>query len=262
MKTEVFSRYENKFLISVSAASYIQEKILEHMELDEYSRKREFYPIYNIYFDSKDNYLIRNSLCKPKYKEKLRMRSYEIPGQDSMVYMEIKKKFCGLVNKRRTMMTLNEAQQFIATKIRPEIKEYMNRQVINEIAYFLEFYDPEPKLFLAYDRKAFHDPDDGGLRITFDRNIRTRRYDLGLEQGDYGEELLDPGQLLMEIKTQNNFPLWLSRLLSECSVFSSGFSKYGTEYQLYIANSRTAEGEKEPCSTHYSAQHRLNRQYL
>lgn len=180
------------------------------MELDEYNKIHEFYTISNIYYDTEDDYLIRSSLAKPEYKEKLRLRAYGVPQSNEKVFLEIKKKFKGLVNKRRTSLRLEEAYDFAGSGIKPELKKYMNKQVLNEIEYMLKMYKLEPKLYLAYDRKAMFCKKNHDLRITFDKNIRTRRYDLELESGSYGEPLLEDGKWLMEVKAENTMPIWLS----------------------------------------------------
>jgi hypothetical protein len=222
------------------------------MDIDDYSKANDFYTISNIYYDTKDNYLIRNSLSKPDYKEKLRLRSYGVPHIDEKVYLEIKKKFNGIVNKRRTSLKLNEAYEFLGSGERPELKSYMNKQVINEIHYILKLYNVEPKLYLAYDRRAMFGRENRELRITFDTNIRTRRYDLKLEAGDHGELLLEEGKWLMEIKAEKNLPLWLSKLLSEYKIYKTSFSKYGKEYEKMLINNKCLKGEMNKCLTQYS----------
>ncbi len=262
MAIEVFNRYENKFLLDQTTYQKIQQRLLWYMEPDQYNRDQEFYTISNIYYDTKDNYLIRNSLAKPKYKEKLRIRSYGTPKADAKVYVEIKKKVCGLVNKRRTALKLDEAYDFVSTGIQPELKIYMNKQVMNEIAYILSLYSLEPKLYLAYDRKALFCKDDNDLRITFDTNIRTRRYDLRLESGDYGESLLERDQWLMEVKAEKSIPLWLSKLLSEHKIFPTSFSKYGVEHKRMVLRHKQLKGDVNVCLRPYSTQRQLVPQYL
>ncbi|MCX7922543.1 MAG: polyphosphate polymerase domain-containing protein [Clostridia bacterium] len=262
MAIEVFNRHESKFLIDNDTYNNIQDKLREFMELDEYNKTHELYTISNIYYDTKDNNLIRNSLAKPEYKEKLRLRAYGVPQNDSKVYLEIKKKFCGMVNKRRTTLKLKEAYDFVSSGRKPEFKGYMNKQVINEIEYILKLYDLEPKLYLAYDRKALFSRENRSLRITFDTNIRTRREELNLEKGDYGEALLDSGQWLMEIKAEKSIPLWLSKLLSEHKIFRTSFSKYGREYQKFLNSRHEMKGESSICLNHFLVQPQLIPQYL
>lgn len=232
------------------------------MEPDDYNRKHEFYTITNIYYDTNDNYLIRKSISKPNYKQKLRLRAYGIPKRDEKVFLEIKKKFCGTVNKRRTALQLSEAYDFVNTGIKPEWKDYMNKQVMNEIEYMLKIYDLEPKLYLAYDRKAMFGKENRNLRITFDANIRSRRNDLKLESGDYGESLLESDKWLMEVKTERSLPIWLVKLLSEYQIVRTSFSKYGNEYQKMLINDRSVKGEVDLCSKQYSTQPQLVQQFL
>lgn len=230
MAVEVFNRYEQKYMLDADVYEKMQERLAVYMELDEYNKHQRAYTISNLYYDTPDHYLIRTSLQKPKYKEKLRLRAYGVPDLEAKVYVEIKKKFAGLVNKRRSSLKLNEAYSFLETGCLPEAKPYHNRQVLHEISYMLETHDLSPALYLAYDRIAYFGVDERELRVSFDCNIRTRRYDLRLESGDYGSLLLDQNQYLMEIKSPHSIPMWLSRLLSEYSLYPKSFSKYGVEY--------------------------------
>ena len=244
MAIEVFNRYEIKYMMDYDTCQKIQQRLIEYMELDEYNKSHPFYTICNIYYDTEDNHLIRHSLSKPKYKEKLRLRGYGVPKLEDKVYLEIKKKVNGLVNKRRTKLVLSEAYEFAETRVKPEYKSYMNKQVLNEIDYILKLYKPVPKLYLAYDRKAFFGINNRDLRITFDTNIRSRREDLRLEAGDHGRKLLPSDELwLMEVKAEKTIPIWLSKLLSELKVFKTSFSKYGTEYKTMIRESLEKGGD-------------------
>lgn len=234
MAIEVFNRYEHKYLLDRKTYEKVIATINEHMNMDLYNIDGKPYTISNIYYDTPDDFLIRASLSKPLYKEKLRLRSYGVSQMNSKVFLEIKKKCRGLVNKRRTALVLGEAYDFVENRIAPTKKEYMNTQVVNEIKYFLNVYNLKPRLYLAYDRIAYFDRDNSDLRISFDMNIRSRRYDLGLELGDYGKQLLDRGIYLMEIKTALAMPLWLTHMLAELDIKRSSFSKYGAEYMQYI----------------------------
>lgn len=233
MVKEVFSRYEKKYLINQETYELLLEKLAQNIVEDNFCKKYGFYSISNIYYDTVNDELIRKSIEKPVYKEKLRLRSYGTPGLDDNVFLEVKKKYKGIVNKRRTTMPLYDAYSFIENKA-IQLAPGMNKQIINEITYFLNMYEVFPKLYLAYDRRAFYGADDENLRITFDKNIRTRRYDLQLELGDYGSPLIDDELWLMEIKVNYAVPVWLTNIISECNVYSTSFSKYGTEYkQIY-----------------------------
>ena len=238
MAIEIFNRYEHKYKMNTETFHRVLEVMDKHMELDKHCAGHSLYTIANIYYDTPDNALIRESLLKPVYKEKLRLRSYGIPDKDTMVFLEIKKKVNGLVNKRRTVLKLDEAYDFLLSGIPPEIKSYMNAQVVRELEYFMQRYNTGPKVYIAYDRLAYFEKGNDDLRISFDTNIRTRRQDIALENGDHGAQLLPDDIWLMEIKTSRAMPLWLCRMLSEFNLRKTSFSKYGTEYNNMLQSSQ------------------------
>lgn len=218
-----FERVEKKYLMSKEQFEAFCTMTEEKITLDQYG----LHTICNIYYDTDTYDLIRYSISKPKYKEKLRLRSYGIPTNESMVFVELKKKWNGVVFKRRTSMSLAEAKNYLNCGVQPSKES----QIVREIDYFLEYYSPTPKLFLAYDRLAFFSKEDENVRITVDQNIRSRTTDLDLSMGDYGERLMDEELYLMEIKVPGVFPLWLANLLSELKIYPISFSKYGNIYQ-------------------------------
>ncbi len=234
MAIEVFNRYETKYLIDTATYNKISDTIKAYTTPDSYSKGDSFYTISNIYYDTKDSSLIRNSLSKPIYKEKLRLRSYGTPKEYQPVFLEIKKKYNGIVNKRRCTIKIPEAAELVEKHIYPEIEDYMNTQVLNEIYYLTGNYKLQPMVYISYKRKAFFGKEDKDLRITFDTDILTRRYNLSLEKGSYGTPLLDSRLWLMEVKCSGALPLWLTRLLSENGIYKTSFSKYGTEYINYL----------------------------
>lgn len=236
MAIEVFNRHENKYMLDERTYKEVCSRLTDYMEPDKFNSGGNIYTISNLYYDTPDSSLIRTSLSKPSYKEKLRVRAYGVPSPDDKVYVEIKKKVSGFVNKRRSGMTLREAYDFLASGEMPEIRSHMNGQVLNEISYILEQHDLSPALFLAYDRAAFFGIGQHDLRVSFDTNIRTRRTELALEAGDHGERLLEEGLWLMEIKVAQSIPLWLCRLLSDYKIYPTSFSKYGNEYKKMLAD--------------------------
>lgn len=240
MAIEIFNRYEHKYMLDKETYEKVISVMDERMELDSHNKNHETYTIENIYYDTADDYLIRTSLSKPRYKEKLRLRAYGVPDLSDKVFLEIKKKYNGIVNKRRTKLKLDEAYAFLSTGVAPEVQDYMNGQVLKEITYFLNLYKLQPKLYLAYDRIAYFEKDNDDLRISFDTNIRSRRHDLRLDRGDYGNLLLEDNPYIMEIKTSLAKPLWLCDMLTALNIKRQSFSKYGTEFKQYI-NSSIAE---------------------
>ena len=225
----VFKRREKKFLLTVEQFENVRRKILDYgMVYDAYCKNGSVYKIYNIYFDDDTNSVIRRSSQKPKpkFKEKFRMRSYVIPKDDDDVFLEIKRKVTGVVVKRRVRLTYAQAKAFISRGERPKTDDYLVNQVLNEIEYYLEQNKVKPALYLSYARIAFFGADDPDFRVTFDREITTRRTDLELSSGSYGE-------LLMDIKINGAIPKWFADILAEEKIYMTSFSKYGSEYSRF-----------------------------
>ena len=227
MAQEVFKRYEKKYMLNKEQYQMLLSRILPRLLPDEYGN----YTICNIYFDTPDYALIRTSLEKPIYKEKLRLRSYGIPASSDTVFVEMKKKFRGVVYKRRVAMSLEKANGYLYQGIHPEV----SGQIMQELNWFTERYSLLPAVYLAYDRVAYSSREDPGLRVTFDTGIRYRENQLTLEQGDSGNLLLPEHNVLMEIKIPGVMPLWLAHTLSDLSVYPTSFSKYGTYYMQKAA---------------------------
>ena len=223
MAQTVFSRYEKKYLMPEHVYRALRAALESLMQVDQYG----LHTICNIYYDTPDDLLIRRSLEHPVYKEKLRLRSYGIPGPDSPVFLEIKKKNDNIVNKRRVQMTLEEAYRYVEQGRRPE----PDCQILREIDFFLARYPLCRRLYLAYDRIALFGREDPDFRVTFDANIRSRRTQMGLEDGDHGVLLLPEGTRLMESKIMGATPLWFSRILSRLNIYPTSFSKYGCVYR-------------------------------
>lgn len=220
---EVFKRYEKKYIIDGGTYEKLMQRLEKHFVSDKYGKSS----VCNIYYDTPQHLLIRNSIEKPVYKEKLRVRSYGVPNEDSMVFVELKKKYKGIVYKRRVEMTLAQSKDFIEGRNCPG----ENPQIEKELRYFLEFYkDIAPAMFLSYDRIALCGIENPSLRITFDSNIIYRECQLELEKGIWGEKLLDENTRIMEIKIPEAMPVWLSKILDELEIFPQSFSKYGTAY--------------------------------
>lgn len=232
MAITTFKRYEMKFMLTQVQFDTLIPLLLEYMNPDDHCRNGKEYSIYNIYYDTHDNNLIRHSLSKPYYKEKLRLRSYTIPTSlDDQVFLELKKKIGGIVNKRRAVLTLKDAYDFIRLGKCPAPTNDLNQQVVSEIEYFLSCNDVYPAVYIGYKRMALFGKEDKDFRVTFDYDILTRRKDLGLEKGSYGNPLLEKGQVLMEVKISSAVPMWLSRTLSDLRIYKTNFSKYGKEYE-------------------------------
>lgn len=231
---DVFKRYEKKYLLEGPVYRALFEALRTEVRPDEYGETT----IYNLYCDTPDRRLIRASLEKPVYKEKLRLRCYGMPRPEANAFLELKKKYKGVVYKRRVDMSLAQAEAYLNRKRCPPPPSQIQR----EIAWTLQYYPQlAPSMFLCYDRLAVCGLEDPNLRITFDTHILWRQENPSLLAGLEGRQLLQPDQCLMEIKIPNAMPLWLSRLLDQYRVYPTSFSKYGAAHLASLAVARRKE---------------------
>lgn len=234
-----FKRKEIKFILDEEQYHSLNSVLGEYMNPDAFCVDGKEYGIYNVYYDTDDNFLIRESLEKPYYKEKIRLRSYYSPAKENdNVYLEIKKKIGGIVTKRRISLTLGQANAFIFEGEIPDLsnskKSYIQNQVLNELVVFLKNYPVTPRQYISYQRSAFFGKDDDSFRLTFDRAITQRRFDVSLSKPNYGSQILLPGQYLMEVKIGASMPIWLSQQLAQLGVYKTSFSKYGRAFKSFV----------------------------
>lgn len=221
-----------KFLLDEEKYDLLMKAMEPYMTEDEFG----LHTIMNIYFDNDNNDVIMSSLSKPVYKEKLRLRAYGKSARDNdEAFLEIKKKYRGVVYKRRLEMTYKELYDYAESGKVPDIPE-KQRQVFGEIEYFIKRLGLKPKIVICYDRQAYFGKEDKEFRMTFDSNVRSRRNEVDLRKGDYGEVLKDQPYKVLEIKVSDAVPLWLVKFLSENGIFTGSFSKYGNIFINEVKN--------------------------
>ena len=222
-----FKRYEKKYLLSPYQYSVLKAEIDKRFVPDKYGETK----ICNLYLDTSDYVLIRRSIDKPVFKEKLRLRTYGVASDDTTAFIEVKRKFNKIVYKRRIHMEYDKALKCV----NGDYSFLDDKQISEEIRYLFDFYgDVRPRFYISYDRCAFFYKETSDIRITFDKNLIWRDTDLDLSLGSYGHSLLPEGYTLMEIKVPNTVPLWLANLLSELKIYPRSFSKVGTAYKTML----------------------------
>lgn len=224
----VFKRKEVKYLLTEAQLAALRPVMETHMEPDAFAHSS----ISNLYYDTPDFRMLRRSQEKPVYKEKLRLRSYGVPDEETQVFPEIKKKAEGIVYKRRVSMSYGDAIRYLSRRRPGE-----DGQIFQELNWMLLAYGSlAPRIFLSYERDSWKGREDPYLRLTLDREILWRTEALDLRRGAWGEPLLEPNQVLMEVKISNAAPLWLAEALSENGIFPISFSKCGRAFETLCKN--------------------------
>lgn len=241
---DVFQRVERKYLLSQEQYLAFNAACSGMLEDEPYGHSM----ISSLYYDTPQFAMINRSLEKPLYKEKLRVRAYGVPGPQDEVYVELKKKFDGIVYKRRVGMTREGAEAYMAGLsyekamaafpfADPELQNqaYSQRsiQIAREIdACRSRWPRLRPSIMTIVRRDALHATDDSGVRLTFDHEARWRddRLLLGLDVD--GSPLLAEDQVIMEIKCMRAYPRWLVDTLNTIKAYPCSISKYGRAYQI------------------------------
>ena len=223
----VMKRYELKYLVDKNQLDYFINEISSFMKVDEYGLTS----IASIYFDTPDYRLITRSIEKPEYKEKLRLRSYGLATDKSLEFLEIKRKYDGIVYKRRISITEKEGLDLVKNK-----ETDRKDQISQELEFFMnKYHNLEPKYVIISERIAYH-MKNSDLRITIDINPRYRVDNLNLHTSFDGKPLLDDGWAILEIKIQHSVPLWLVDILSRGHIYQTSFSKVGTAHTIEMRN--------------------------
>ena len=228
-----FKRYEIKYQLTEEQCARLMQAMAPYMVPDEWGAST----VCNVYYDTPSNLLIRRSLEKPVYKEKVRIRSYGPLKQGKPVFLELKKKSEGVVYKRRATMDPARAAQFLRGEGDPQ------NQIERELDFSIRRYGGlVPAAYIAYDREAFYASDDHEFRMTFYRRVRYRTEDMDLTMGSAGAQILPDGKVLLEVKCAGAMPLWLVRFLSAERIYRTSFSKYGTAYQQILSRQLAYKG--------------------
>ena len=237
----VMKRYELKYLLDDWQTAFLKDRLKGHMALDQYGRTS----IASLYYDTPTCRLIRSSIEKPEFKERIRLRSYGLATEASPVYLELKRKAEGIVYKRRVKSTIPQVEQFFAGSgdicaNGSGTAGGSGGQINREITYFRDYYGAlEPACLIICDREAYFEP-GGDLRLTIDYAPRCRADHLDLTYSMEGIPLRPPGHTILEIKVQDAMPLWLARILDEGRIRRSSFSKYGEAFRRQLINTRNA----------------------
>ena len=236
----VFERTETKYILTLSQRRALLEKIEQYVKPDEYGEST----VCSLYFDTDNHRLIRQSMEKPTYKEKLRLRSYGTPKRDGNVFLELKKKYNGVVYKRRLTLSYNAAMAYIRRSVLPE-----DSQIMREIDWAMKYYEGiAPKMFIAYDRTAFYSKQDHELRVTFDRKVFVGEKKVpgiaglkSVHQTPVADRSKIPswGNMYIDIGAKDRAEAEEKVSVGDVCVFDSDFVRFGTGNDFVKAKERS-----------------------
>ena len=237
-------RVEKKYLITRSEKATLLKALKKQLVHDEYYKEE----ILSLYLDTDNFDLAIKTIDRPEFREKVRVRAYNVPKRSTRIFFEVKTKLATnktkIGNKRRLIIPLKDFYSYMNTgKNLEQIAASASNnnpqqiQVAKELDYLIKHYNLRPKIIIVSNRTAFSGKNDPTFRLTFDENLRFRTTDLKLEKGSSGEKYFpstpDPKRgIIMEAKTINAMPPWFVDEISRLKIYPTRFSKYGKIYQL------------------------------
>ena len=223
-----YSRYEYKYVITEETAGHLRSALSPFIIADPYGDESGAYTVSSLYFDTKRNSYYYDTLNREFYRQKLRLRTYGEPREDSESFFELKLKYGSVSTKRRFPVPLRDALESIAAGTAS-----FSGGLLREIAYCIESEKLVPASVVSYERQAFvarEEALDGALcddlRVTFDRAIRVRRDDLSLLLGSHGEPTAPADTVVLEVKFNKCIPREIAETLSAFDLRKRSFSKY------------------------------------
>lgn len=239
-----FARKEKKYLLSPTQFDSLMGEIGDRLEEEPFGRSK----VSSLYYDTPSFELIGRSLEKPLYKEKLRIRAYGEYDPAAAVFVELKKKFKGIVYKRRVQMSERAAYLFMGGRPYGQVcrayplgegertscvSAQAEEQIAREVEACIHRHPGlVPSMMVVVDRLPLHTVDGSDVRITFDIDARYRCEGLAFSQRLAGDPIFPGGEVVMEVKCQAAYPLWLVRALDRVEAYCRPCSKYGTAYRL------------------------------
>lgn len=246
MAIEIFTRREQKYLITKAQYAELVEQMSPYMRADQYGIDGK-YTVSSLYFESPDRKIYYETKNKLKFRQKLRLRVYDETDINGTAFFEVKQKHKKVVNKRRMRIPLTEAYRYLSLPPSMPLDDFdtSNNQVLKEIHHFRNLFNLQPEMIVSYDRHAFHGLYDDELRVTFDLNLRCRDDDLALENGPQGINFIDENLVVLEVKVNDSVPLWLTRILQDLNCEQRGASKFCTSLEVLHSQELGNETEHE-----------------
>lgn len=227
-------RSEIKYLVPNARLDELRQAIMPMMGIDKYclDYAGRGYTVRSIYLDTPRLLYYREKIDGLKKRKKLRVRAYNVYQEDSKVFLEIKRKEGSRIAKTRGLSTLHQLPQVLSLNAQSVSKwqiagSQKNAKDISSFLFHLHQQHLQSVNLVVYEREAFEGKINPGLRVTFDRNLRSK---LTSNPTQLFEEdnlsLILPDHFILEVKYNHTFPRWMTPILSNFSLQKQALSKY------------------------------------
>lgn len=252
MPTDAMLRNEKKYLVPNRLMDSLRNRVNDFVRPDIFVRDNPEglpqYTVRSIYFDSRRLEAYHEKLGGVLFRRKFRVRGYHGPEPEEQVVLEIKRKIGNKVKKHRAFVNYSHLDELLANG---QIDQYVEnteyepnaREDAGRFLFHLKKKQFVPTCLITYDREAYHGLLDSRVRITFDKNLRSRMFPPTGQL--FSEEQLKkffPGHFILEIKYfSDEMPRWARSLIQEFMLRNEALSKYtlGIDAHLGIGNPST-----------------------
>jgi hypothetical protein len=225
-------RFELKYVLSEEKAIAVRAYASVYLDLDEsgVGKPNYAYPVHSIYLDSPENTTFWQWVNSDRNRFKLRMRYYD-DSPNTPVFLEIKRRVSGCILKQRCAVK-KSAGEFILSGLIPPSELIVSdspkqRVALERFVQMVTEMRAQPKALVSYSREAYVDPENDGVRVTLDRQIRISPrtvLDYSLEMPEYVQPF--GNNVVLELKFNNRFPIWFSQMARELGLARSAAAKY------------------------------------
>lgn len=215
-------RHEIKHIINVPDYLILRSRLRPVMRPDPHTGADGLYHIRSLYFDDGDDTALAEKVDGVRYREKYRIRLYEM--NTSVIHLEKKIKDDTVCRKLSCSVTAEECGRLLAGDT--AFTHECERPLLRELGEKMEARGLRPRTVVDYTREPYlYDP--GNVRVTFDSCIRTgiRAVDF-LSPSLITVPALDPGRIVLEVKYDAFLPEVIRRCLQIGERLPISVSKY------------------------------------
>ncbi|MCC5926471.1 MAG: polyphosphate polymerase domain-containing protein [Bacteroidetes bacterium] len=227
-------RFEFKYRVSEHKAQVMRPFIESFLNIDAYGVLQSdlSYPVHSIYLDSPSLKTYTDTLNGNRNRYKMRVRYYE-NGDDTPVYLEIKRRYDKVIAKKRAIVYREAVQRILdGAFASPDFLVDPSPDQIEALEYFCNIrtrLDAQPKTHIAYRREAYENDNNNAVRVTFDRQVVTEAIPARpLEFRTITDNPVSVfgSEVILELKFTNRFPAWFKDVVQSYGLRQESAAKY------------------------------------
>ncbi len=234
------NRLEYKYLLPLTIIDQLRNDLLRYMEYDEYASRRPLkgYTVRSIYLDSYDFKCYYEKLDGILVRNKFRVRGYDTREENKNIFLEIKRKHDGFISKNRYPVPLQSFEKTWSIDSCTGDGNAEDDDALKNFSYYYHLRNLQPKVLVTYDREPFQCKFGSSLRITFDKDLKSKpvsSFESLFDNEDLRKSYSD--KFIFEIKFFQVLPQWINSVLTKYDLTRISVSKYTTSIDAHPVSS-------------------------